>query len=140
LFYKPLSIAKAFSLGKKDRLKSRKLIGLLFDQGEVITFQPFRLLFRRTPLTDDGIILQAGFTASTKNFRHATDRNRVKRLMREAWRQNKPVLSEGLRKKNCRLDVFLIYTARELPEWNVLKPKMDLLAAKLLGKINEYPA
>lgn len=51
------------------------------------------------------------FPFPKKRFHHAFKRNRVKRLMREAWRRNKASLCEICERDNISLDVALVYTA-----------------------------
>lgn len=76
--------------------------------------------------------LQAGFGASSRNFKKAVDRNRIKRLTREAYRLQKPILQEWLRKKDRSLALFFIYTGKELPDYEVVKDKIGLALQKLM--------
>ena len=68
--------------------------------------------------------LKAGFTVSTRHFKHAVDRNRVKRLMRESYRLQKSDLIDGLNKNNKKIAVFFIYTSGDLPVFTELYEKM----------------
>lgn len=76
--------------------------------------------------------LQAGFGASSRNFKSAVDRNRIKRLAREAYRLHKGPLQEGLREASRSLILFIIYTGKELPEYHPLSQKMDLILKRLI--------
>ena len=76
--------------------------------------------------------LQAGFGASSRNFKKAVDRNRIKRLTREAYRLQKPILQEWLSKKDRSLALFFIYTGKELPDYEVVKEKIGLALQKLM--------
>lgn len=81
--------------------------------------------------------LQAGFTASSRNFKKAVDRNRIKRLMREAYRLQKQPLAEALVKKEKHLALFIIYTGKELPEHALINEKMKVVIEGLIKRINE---
>lgn len=76
------------TLKKKERLKSRKLIKKLFEEGKAIKKFPLRLIY----LSVDSLSStspQASFSVPKRNFKKAVDRNRIKRLLREAYRQEK---------------------------------------------------
>ena len=77
--------------------------------------------------------LQAGFTVSTRYFKKAVDRNRIKRLMRESYRLQKNHLKAALEKKNKSLSVFFIYTADSLPKQEDINKKV----AEALRKIEK---
>jgi ribonuclease P protein component len=109
-------MASQFTLGKKERLKSRKAIDHLFAKGNKKSVQPLRAVYMLT--NDKGLLLGAG--ASNKNFPRATDRNRVKRLIREAWRLQKNELAEKLTGKAFGLHVFILCTDRELPAYTAV--------------------
>jgi ribonuclease P protein component len=126
-------LAKQFTLGKQERLKSRKLIEQLFKEGKSFAMAPFRVYY----LSVESAIssLQFGVGVGTKNFKKAVDRNRVKRLTREAYRLQKITLQEKLQTKNIQLNLFFIYTAKELPEYKDVYKKMG----SILKKLNEIP-
>lgn len=89
---------------------------------------------------DDGEGLQVGVGASGKHFKKAVDRNRIKRLLREAWRLQKAPLKTALEGKNRKLSVFIIYTGKELPEYAALSIKVGVLIDKLIQLVHEDTA
>ncbi|HUQ67456.1 MAG TPA: ribonuclease P protein component [Flavitalea sp.] len=125
------SIATHFTLGKHERLKSRKLIAQLFDNGKSVAAFPIRALYSFTP-TPSG--LQAGFTVSSKNFKKAVDRNRIKRLMREAYRLQKKELEKKLVVVHKNLAIFFMYTGKELPDYKTCYEKMSLVLKAILNE------
>ena len=136
---------KQFTLGKEERLKSRKQIEKLFDKGKSFAITPFRVYFlinemlnaqRSIPIAI-GINVQFGVGVSAKNFKKAVDRNRIKRLTREAWRLQKNEISEKAKETQRQLNVFFIYTGKELPDFTTVKDKVAIALKKLTDKIDE---
>lgn len=76
--------------------------------------------------------MQVGFTVSTKNFKRAVDRNRIKRLTKEAYRLQKQILYSKLKENNQQLILFFIYTGKELPDYKLVYKKMDSILQKLI--------
>ena len=70
---------------KHQKLKSRKDIKALFEEGKVVTKYPVKLLW--LPLDQQDT--RAGFAVAKRNFKRAVTRNKIKRLMREAYRLQK---------------------------------------------------
>jgi ribonuclease P protein component len=133
-------VRKQFTLGKNERLKSRKQIEQLFKEGKSFAFTPFRIhyLFNETLNTERSIFnVQFGVGVSNKNFKKAVDRNRIKRLIREAWRLQKSELSEKTKAVQKQLNVFFIYTGKELPDFTTVKDKVAVALKKLADKIDE---
>ena len=94
-------MAKQFTLKKDERLKRRKIIEQLFSEGRAVTAFPIRVQYKMVDqLTEP---LQAGFSVSSRNFKRAVDRNRIKRLMREAYRLQKLPLEQALQTKEQQL-------------------------------------
>ena len=82
------------TLSKRERLKSTALMDLAFAKG--VNIKAFPILARAVQAQlPQEVPFQAAFSVGKKRFRRAVDRNRIKRLMREAWRVEKTVLAKN---------------------------------------------
>lgn len=86
------------------------------------------------PITSN---LLFGIGAGTKNFKKAVDRNRIKRLAREAYRLQKKELKVKLMEKKLQLHVFFIYTGKELPLYNLVFEKLGIALQKFIKIADE---
>src|ERR1044071_4741839 len=127
---------KEFTLGKTERIKSRKLIEQLFKEGRSFVLYPYRVYYKMNPAAANSY-LQFGIGVGSKNFKKAVDRNRIKRVTREAYRLQKNELQEQLKEKKLQLNIFLIYTDKELPVFNTIKEKLQVILNRFMKMINE---
>jgi ribonuclease P protein component len=127
-------MARKFTLGKNERLKSRKQIEYLFSEGKKLTLAPFRIHYSLNK--SETASLQFGAGASSRTFKKAVDRNRIKRLMREAYRLQKETLQQKLKDQGSQLCVFFIYTGKEMPAHKDVYDKTGEVLHKLCTLIN----
>lgn len=76
--------------------------------------------------------VQAGFGAGSRHFKKAVDRNRIKRLCREAYRLQKQPLYDHLGSRGLTLAVFFIYTGKDLPDYQTVTGKIAVILQKLV--------
>lgn len=103
-----------FSFPKQEKLKSLKAFEVLFSSGESDKHYPVRMVFIPWPTGDAPV--QAGFSVSKKRFRKAVDRNRIKRMMREAYRLQKPEYLGHLHKQYAVVFIYLHHRETAMPQ------------------------
>jgi ribonuclease P protein component len=128
-----LSTTERYFLKKTDRLKSRKAIEILYKKGKNFSVPPCRIQYLITEF-EPGI--KAGFSAPTKNFKKATDRNRIKRLFKEAYRLQKNEIEKHPTLVNNGLHIFIIYTGKDLPKYDMVFEKTGLVLQKLIKQLD----
>ncbi len=116
------------TLGKEERLKSRKLIERLYEEKNSVKAFPLRMIFLQTKHTSD-FPAQVGVSVSKRNFKLAVDRNRIKRLMRESYRLQKEIVYDNLDKPY----VFMIsYLGKQECTYNEIFLKMEKLLKRFV--------
>ncbi len=92
-----MSAAERFTLSKEERICSKKLINELFTgNGRSMTAFPLRVVFMKRTIVDDQLRAAMLVSVPKRYFKHAVDRNRVKRQVREAFRRNKSIITQNL--------------------------------------------
>ena len=91
-----MSAAERFTLSKEERICSKKLINELFTgNGRSMTAFPLRVVFMKRTIVDDQPRAAMLVSVPKRYFKHAVDRNRVKRQVREAFRRNKSIITQN---------------------------------------------
>ena len=119
------------TLGKQERLKSKKLIEKLYAEGDSVKNFPLRMMYVQTVHTSE-FLCQVGVSVAKRNYKLAVDRNRLKRLMRETYRLQKQIVYNNLDKPY----VFMIsYIGREEIKYEDLYLKMEKLLTLFIDKV-----
>jgi len=110
---------------KNERLHSKKLIKELFDKGSSFFLYPFKVLYLdKLGISDNQLLV----SVSKKKLKNASDRNHIKRRVKEAYRLNKHLLPTTQGSKKL---IALIYVSNNLMGYNNISPKV----IKVLKKI-----
>ncbi|EDP69492.1 RNase P protein, subunit A [Flavobacteriales bacterium ALC-1] len=123
----------SFKYSKKDKLKSKKLIEQLFTEGKAITAYPLRLIYLKTEFEDNST-LKTGVSVSKRLHKTAVARNRIKRLLREAYRLNKPIYFNN---SSTSYAFMILYLSKDGTTFDKLNKSMKLLFDKFIDKTSE---
>ncbi|SKB51346.1 ribonuclease P protein component [Salegentibacter holothuriorum] len=105
------------SFGKDEKLKSKKLIDILFQEGKSVKKYPLKLIY--LPITNPEISnFKTGVSVPKKLVKTAVGRNRIKRLMREAFRKNKYLVTSDLSKPYALMFIYISRDEISLEELN----------------------
>lgn len=97
-----------------------------------MTAYPLRLVYFKNEF-DSEYPVKVAFSVSKKKMKKAVDRNRLKRQMREAFRKNKYILYEGLKKKYFLMVTFIDENHYKYVE---IEDKMIRLFTRLIDQSN----
>jgi ribonuclease P protein component len=116
------------------------LIEQLFREGNTFSVSPFRVyyvcgekIFKTAEVSSP---LRFAVGVSARNFKKAVDRNRIKRLTREAYRLQKETLLVSLGARGLQLAVFFIFTGKEVPVYKAVYEKITACLQKLVKEIS----
>ena len=105
--------AKPQTFNKAERLSSKKLTDELFNKGSSFVLYPFRVYWMACEMTEP---YQVMITVSKKHFPLAVHRNRIKRLMREAFRKNKFILIDAVAESKKKYTVGFLFIDKKLSQ------------------------
>jgi len=122
--------SKKFSFSKQEKLKSKKVFGQLFVEGKSIDAFPVKLIYTQIDSEDD-INIKAGMAAPKKRFKSAVKRNRIKRLLREAYRLNKYAV---FNKIEGNFAFLFLYLGNKMPHYSEVDRAINKLLMAFLKK------
>ncbi|MUU79107.1 ribonuclease P protein component [Winogradskyella endarachnes] len=120
----------SFKYSKKDKLKSKKLIEQLFTEGKAVTAYPLKLIYLKTDF-ENGLQLKTGVSVSKRLHKTAVSRNNIKRLLREAYRLNKPLYFNN---SSGSFAFMILYLSKDGTTFDKVNHSMKLLFKKFLAK------
>ncbi len=117
------------TFSKEERIVSNKLIETLFGKGDSLsqTAYPLKAVYFQTSHYEEAAPIQILISVPKKRFKHAVDRNRVKRQIREAYRHNKHLLSETVPEGSLLLIAFIWLSDRHFSTEEIERKVISLL-------------
>ena len=122
------------SFSKPEHLCGEKRITRLFTQGDAFIAYPLRVVFIIEPISDS-VLSSVLVSVPKKRFKRAVKRNRLKRLIREAYRLNKTSLVEKLEEKQLQVHIAFNYVSDDELDFATVEKKMKLSLQKLVDRI-----
>jgi ribonuclease P protein component len=80
--------------------------------------------------------VRIAFAVPKRNFKSAVKRNRIKRLLREAYRKHKHELYSALELKSVKIVVMCIYIGKDVPSYSETEGKIILSLRRLINAID----
>lgn len=129
---------KPYSFYKAERLCSKVLINNLFTKGNrVVTQFPFRVIWQYVPATTFEFPAQVMVSVSKRTFAHATDRNKIKRQLRELYRLQKTALYQTLTQHNKKITLAIVFQGKSHVPYQQLSPLFEGVIKKIIAQIEK---
>ncbi len=122
----------SFSFSKQEKLKSKKTIELLFQKGNSISQYPLKLYYLPSD-EEQEVRIKAAVSVPKRNFKRAADRNRIKRLLREAYRLNKHLIFNNI---EGNFTFLILYLGKDIPAFADIEKWLQGVFNKLVKNHN----
>ncbi len=127
---------KRFTFTKEERVTGKRRIETLFVQGNSFMAYPFRVIYLERPreaLATASILV----SVPKKRVRLAVQRNRVKRLAREAYRMNKHLLNPLVLREDRGIDLAFIYVIEGMTDYTTVEKGMRKALNTLVAQLDK---
>ncbi len=131
------------TLNKRERMVSRRLMDRLFGGGKSRSMSsfPLRVVYTTIERGSHDAPVQVLVSVSKRHFKRAVKRNRVKRQIREAYRNNKSIAYHALTPTPDRaLALAFIWQADRLYDTAEVYAAMQALLTRLAEKLARHEA
>ena len=128
-------------LPKGERLYLREEIERLHSCGRSFVSYPIRIVWLAEPIVTQTPGEQAQVAVMTsvakRRFKHAVDRNRIKRMTRAAYRLHKAPLWQAATQHHCTIRVALQSVAKTMPTYPELEQAVERAIARIVKEIEK---
>ena len=112
------------TFSKKERICSKLTIERVLDKKQKVFVYPYKCFYDFTPASDEADVNRMLVSVPKRTFKHAVDRNRLKRLTREAYRLNHRQEFDNQLPDGTRADLIFFFVGRELLPYNLIEDKI----------------
>ncbi len=120
------------TFSKNERLCSKPLIDKLIQKGNSFNGFPFKIMWLE--LEESSAPIKIMISVPKRKFKRAVDRNRLKRLIREAYRKNKYKLIERI--ENRKFAILVVYTSKTIADYAEIEDKIVKVLVRLGHELN----
>jgi ribonuclease P protein component len=121
---------KEFSLNKTEKLKGIKPVSALFNDHSVAVAFPLKAVYQYKKKTVSSN--KVGFSVAKRRINKAHHRNKIKRVLREGFRQQKSLLLVDKENK-YEISIMFIYIGEKAIKYPLIQQKM----IEVINKINK---
>lgn len=125
---------KKLTFPKEERISWKRHLDLLFMQGQSFVVYPLRVIY--FPIRKEDVEAEVSIVVSVpkKKFKHAVDRNLLKRRIRESYRTQKHELTEHTTRKDMALLIAFIYISKDKSLFGIIDKAVSKAMRILIQK------
>jgi len=127
-------MSPTFTFPKKEHLCGEIRLGKLYAEGKAFIVYPLRVVYKISE-NQDNVPVKVLVSVPKKRFKHAVDRNRIKRLMRESYRLSKVPFIDIVVSKSVSVQIAFNYVANLETDFATLKRKMEKALLQIAEKL-----
>lgn len=128
-------------LPKGERLYLREEIERLHDRGRSFVSYPIRIVWLTEPIATltpgDQAQVAVMTSVAKRRFKHAVDRNRIKRMTRAAYRLHKDSLWQAATQYHCTVRLALQSVAKTMPTYSEIEQAVERALARIVKEIEK---
>mgnify|MGYP006223926353 FL=1 len=121
------------SFPKSERLNSKIKIDKLFGNGNSFVLEDFKVYFSVSEQKVPSVSIL--ISAPKKLEPKAVERNKIKRLIREAYRLNKTILTTKLVDRKVEVNIAFILLKSDFADYKSVEQKIKLILLRLTEEI-----
>ena len=129
-------MARVFTLGNEERLKSNLSIQELLTNGRTVSLFPLKIYWNFSTDPHQKYPVRAAMNVPKRKFRRAVDRNLMRRRLREVYRLNKNLLYETLDQNQQKIQLIILLLSDEFIPYGQLEKDMHKILRLLVNKLS----
>lgn len=129
--HKTSTVLSRNTFSKSERLHQDLIIASLFSAGQNFFIRPFKVYFLSVSNSNFITPVKILISVPKKHIKNATDRNKIKRQIREAIRKNKHPLYDMLLNKKKNIAIAIIFNSKKITTFNEIENKIKITLNRL---------
>lgn len=129
----------SFSFPKRYRVNSKIVFQDLMKNKTSLSLYLFKCYYKYYPLSENENWNSIAISVPKRIFKKATDRNRIKRMVREAYRQNHHQLLDAQTVDiNRRLVLLFVYVYPKIESYQIVEEQVKIALKSIVLPKKEY--